>query len=355
MSATGIIKTACSARLLVKAPVYFRFTLGSIETTTGTCVNYLQRLHQHTTAKRVDDAKNYPKDDIKTITQADIDDNIKKFRAGNFETVPDPQKLTHFKKSGKTSSELEVSSQSADPPPVGTHALPHPIWSEEELQNIQITHKEPVGFVDKSAYYSIQAIRKTFDFISGFSWGQRTERKWLKRIVFLETVAGVPGMVAAMTRHLHSLRRMQRDYGWIHTLLEEAENERMHLMTALQLKQPSYMFRLGVVGAQGFFVTMFSVAYLISPRFCHRFVGYLEEEAVKTYTKCLQDIETGEIQVWKTKPAPDLAIRYWALKPDATMKDVILVIRADEAHHRLVNHTLASMKETDYNPYKPGE
>lgn len=42
-------------------------------------------------------------------------------------------------------------------------------------------------------------------------------------------------------------------------------------------------------------------------------------------------------------------------QPNATMKDVILVIRADEAHHRVVNHTLASMKETDYNPYKPGE
>lgn len=37
----------------------------------------------------------------------------------------------------------------------------------------------------------------------------------------------------------------------------------------------------------GAFVTMFSVAYLISPRFCHRFVGYLEEEAVVTYSKCV--------------------------------------------------------------------
>lgn len=40
-----------------------------------------------------------------------------------------------------------------------------------------------------------------------------------RRIIFLETVAGVPGMVAAMTRHLQSLRRMRRDHGWIHTLL----------------------------------------------------------------------------------------------------------------------------------------
>ena len=40
-----------------------------------------------------------------------------------------------------------------------------------------------------------------------------------RRIIFLETVAAVPGMIAAMTRHLRSLRHMQRDYGWIHTLL----------------------------------------------------------------------------------------------------------------------------------------
>ena len=46
--------------------------------------------------------------------------------------------------------------------------------------------------------------------------------KWLLRIVFLETVAGVPGMVAGMLRHMRSLRRMERDRGWIHTLLEEA-------------------------------------------------------------------------------------------------------------------------------------
>ena len=42
-----------------------------------------------------------------------------------------------------------------------------------------------------------------------------------RRIIFLETVAAVPGMIAAMTRHLRSLRHMQRDYGWIHTLLGE--------------------------------------------------------------------------------------------------------------------------------------
>ena len=57
-------------------------------------------------------------------------------------------------------------------------------------------------------------------------------------------------MVAAMLRHMVSLRTLKRDHGWIHTLLEEAEKERMHLLTFMKLRQPSLAFRLGVLGAQ---------------------------------------------------------------------------------------------------------
>ncbi|KAK7446071.1 hypothetical protein BaRGS_00040295 [Batillaria attramentaria] len=205
------------------------------------------------------------------------------------------------------------------------------------------------------AFMTVKMLRGGFDIFSGFKVGDRNEKKWVKRIIFLETVAGVPGMVAAMMRHMMSLRRLQRDHGWIHTLLEEAENERMHLMTALQLRQPTLMFRLAVIGSQGAFVTLFSLWYIVSPRFCHRFVGYLEEEAVKTYSKCIEDIANGPMQHWQTKAAPPVAIRYWKLPEDATMRDVVLAIRADEAHHRVVNHTLASMKPDDFNPYKPGQ
>ena len=35
-----------------------------------------------------------------------------------------------------------------------------------------------------------------------------------QRTIFLETVAGVPGMVAGMLRHLQSLRAFRRDNGW---------------------------------------------------------------------------------------------------------------------------------------------
>ena len=75
---------------------------------------------------------------------------------------------------------------------------------------------------------------------------------------------------------------MQRDHGWISSLLQEAENERMHLLIALDMYKPSSWFRYLVLGSQGFVCTFLFNAYIISPRYCHRFVGYLEEQAVKT-------------------------------------------------------------------------
>jgi ubiquinol oxidase len=60
-------------------------------------------------------------------------------------------------------------------------------------------------------------------------------RRYGHRAIVLETVAAVPGMVGAMLVHLRCLRWMIDDKGWIRTLLDEAENERMHLMTFVQI------------------------------------------------------------------------------------------------------------------------
>jgi ubiquinol oxidase len=32
-------------------------------------------------------------------------------------------------------------------------------------------------------------------------------------------------------------------------------------------------------------------------------------------------------------PAPELALKYWRLQPGASMRDLLLVVRADEACH----------------------
>ena len=240
-----------------------------------------------------------------------------------------------------------------------SYTMPHPIWTREEVEGIQISHRKPEGLTDRLAYGACMALRFGFDLASGYTVQSNLktldERAVLTRVIFLETVAGVPGFSAAMIRHLHSLRRLQRDHGWIHTLLEEAENERMHLMTFLQLRKPGPFFRGFIAFSQGVFTLGFSLAYLVSPTFCHRFVGYLEEQAVVTYTHILQELDAGRLPMWEKLPAPELAVTYWKLPKDALMREVILAIRADEAHHRTVNHTLGSMDLRAKNPFKPGE
>jgi ubiquinol oxidase len=159
------------------------------------------------------------------------------------------------------------------------------------------------------------------------------------RAVILETVAAVPGMVGGALQHLKSLRTMQPDHGWIKILLDEAENERMHLLTFIQIAQPNWFERLLVILAQGVFYNLFFVLYVLSPKTAHRVVGYFEEEAVFSYTEYLAGIENG---TYENVPAPQIAIEYWKLAPDARLKDVVIVVRNDEAGHRDVNHDFAN-------------
>lgn len=164
------------------------------------------------------------------------------------------------------------------------------------------------------------------------------QKRYGHRAIMLETVAAVPGMVGGMLNHLKSLRLMRDDEGLIKTLLDEAENERMHLMTFVKVAQPSWLERLLVLLAQGIFFNAFFVLYLMSAKSAHRFVGYLEEEAVVSYTHFLEEIDAGRHE---NVAAPAIAIRYWNLAADARLRDVVIAVRADEAKHRDVNHTIA--------------
>ncbi|KAB5595951.1 Alternative oxidase [Ceratobasidium theobromae] len=268
--------------------------------------------------------------------------------------------------SQSTSSSQIISTK----PPTGDWVLFHPVYTEDELKSVSIVHRTPEDLGDKVALGLVKLCRWGFDLISGYRHKPipvgsnmsvedlrkggyiMTESEWLLRILFLESIAAVPGMVAATLRHLRSLRLMKRDAGWIHTLLEEAENERMHLMTFMTLKNPSIWFRGLILGAQGVFYNAFFLGYLLSPRSAHRFVGFLEEEAIITYTKCIAEIEAGRIPEWQNKPAPSIAIDYWRLPHDATLLDVIKAVRADESTHRFVNHSLANLKQKeDLNPF----
>lgn len=164
-------------------------------------------------------------------------------------------------------------------------------------------------------------------------------RRYGHRAIVLETVAAVPGMVGATLTHLRCLRRMCDDKGWIRTLMEEAENERMHLMTFIEVAKPSVFERCIILAVQWLFYVGFFLLYLVSAKTAHRVVGYFEEEAVISYTHYLADIDAGRSP---NLPAPAIARHYWKLPADATLRDVVLVVRADEAHHRDVNHGFAS-------------
>jgi len=176
------------------------------------------------------------------------------------------------------------------------------------------------------------------------------KKKYGHRAVVLETVAAVPGMVAGMLMHLKSLRKMEDDKGWIKLLLEEAENERMHLMTFIQVAKPTPLERFIIIAAQLVFIIIYSIIYLVSQRTAHRIVGYFEEEAVFSYTDYLNELESGRI---KDQPAPKIAIDYWNLPLHSTLKDVVRVVRDDEAGHRDVNHSFANLlNEKKFNKKK---
>ena len=192
------------------------------------------------------------------------------------------------------------------------------------------THRPPETFSDRVAFAFTKALRFIADTFFAKRYGHRA--------VVLETVAAVPGMVGATLQHLKSLRRMKYDGGWIHTLMEEAENERMHLMTFIHIAKPTTLERWLVLIAQGVFYNGFFLLYLISSRTAHRVVGYFEEEAIISYTEYLAEIESGRTE---NVAAPQIAIDYWKLAPDARLKEVVIAVRADEAIHRDVNHGFA--------------
>jgi ubiquinol oxidase len=269
-------------------------------------------------------------------------------------------------------------------------------YTEEQLKRVTVAHRETRNLGDKIALGTIRFLRFSLDRVTGYRHDKAvalnkkdpakaaqkysmTEEKYLTRNIFLESIAGVPGMVGGMMRHLRSLRRMKRDGGWyvffyfhkfsvcakfsspmrcdgrirMETLLEESYNERMHLMTFLKMGQPGWFMQVMVILAQGVFFNAFFLAYVMSPRICHRFVGYLEEEAIITYTREIADLEAGKLPKWEDLDAPELAVKYWQMpEGHRKMRDLLLYVRADEAKHREVNHTLGNLDwKNDPNPY----
>jgi len=164
-------------------------------------------------------------------------------------------------------------------------------------------------------------------------------KRYGHRAVVLETVAGVPGMVAGVWMHFKSLRAMKAGYGeQIREMLAEAENERLHLMFFIEIAKPNYFERFIVLFAQVIFGLFYLFMYIFFTRTAHRMIGYFEDEAVKSYTEYLELVESGKVE---NIQAPKLAINYYKLGTDAKLSDLIRCVRADEEHHSETNHNYA--------------
>ena len=191
-------------------------------------------------------------------------------------------------------------------------------------------HHKPENVSDYIAYAVVKLLRYFADTFFAKRYGNRA--------VVLETVAAVPGMVGGLLQHLKAIRHIRDDQGWIKELLDEAENERMHLMTFIEIAKPSLFERLIIMVVQAIFYNFYFFLYLFFPKTAHRMVGYFEEEAVISYDLYLKEIDEGR---QKNVPAPQIAIDYWGLKKDATLRDVVIAVREDECKHRDVNHGFA--------------
>ncbi len=179
------------------------------------------------------------------------------------------------------------------------------------------------------------SMTKFFRFIADTFFAKR----YGHRAVVLETVAGVPGMVAGVWMHFKSLRKMKVGYGeQIREMLAEAENERMHLMFFIEIAKPNYFERFIVLFSQMIFGLFYLFMYIFFTRTAHRMIGYFEDEAVKSYTEYLEIVESGKVE---NIPAPKLAISYYGIGSDSKLSDLIRCVRADEEHHSETNHNYA--------------
>lgn len=194
--------------------------------------------------------------------------------------------------------------------------------------NMKLTHR--------LSDYTAMAMTKFFRFFADLFFAKR----YGHRAVVLETIAGVPGMVAGMWIHLKSLRQMKTGYGpMIRELLAEAENERMHLMFFIEIAQPNWFERLLILIAQCIFWTFYSLMFVCFPRTAHKMIAYFEEEAVRSYTMYITMIQNKQI---KNIPAPNLAIEYYdKLDKNSKLIDMIECVRDDEARHAVANHAFS--------------
>ena len=191
-------------------------------------------------------------------------------------------------------------------------------------------HFKPKGLSDRLALWMVR--------ILAYPRAWVFQDRHTHHLLVLETVAAIPGMVAGALIHFSCLRRIVDDKGWIEALIKEAETERRHLLVIREIVEPSFFDRVIIWCGQLIFTTIYFVVYILCPKACHRFVGYLEEDAVEGYEVYIAHLKECPEE---NAPAPDLAHKFWDMPEDATRIHLMQIILREEMYHRDVNHNFA--------------
>ena len=112
----------------------------------------------------------------------------------------------------------------------------------------------------------------------------------------------------------------------------------MHLMTFIQIAQPSIFERFLKAVTQLFFIIIFFPLFTCSTRsipHCRLFGvgGGIQLHSI------FGKICSGKVE---NVFAPEIAKKYWNLPADARLREVVMVIREDETGHRDENHDFAN-------------
>ena len=192
-------------------------------------------------------------------------------------------------------------------------------------------HFKPENFSDRMALIMVKALGVPRAWLFG--------KNHTRHLLVLETIAAVPGMIAGALIHFSCLRRIKDDRGWIEMLIKEADTERKHLLTFREIVEPSCFDRVLIWVGQVIFVMLYFIMYIVAPKACHRFVGYLEEDAVEGYEVYIAHLKEHPEE---NTQAPKIAYRFWDLPKDTRLVDLMYVIMGEEMKHRDVNHDFAN-------------
>lgn len=140
--------------------------------------------------------------------------------------------------------------------------VPHAARPSAVPQTNLTAHRAPQGRTDRLALRFVKVLRLFADAIFAKRYGHRA--------VALETVAAVPGMVGGLLQHLKALRHIRDDHGWIRELLDAAKKRRMHLMTFVQIAQPTRLERAVNMAGQMIFYNFYFFPYRFAPRAARR-------------------------------------------------------------------------------------